>query len=333
MRTVSPIGLGIALSIAYLACHWAFDGVFDLVWGFPASEQPVWRSELWSSDLINAVLIGFIPAALRFARTGIGHDLDLLRPHLQCSDEEFIALGEEITGPGRWLSRGLSLSGIPMGIALPYLDPSIALAAERSPADPAFLWALLRSAVFVGLVTHLIVTDFRTTRSYALLGRDRLSVDLLDVGSLAPLARRGQRSVLTWALFSSIFSLFWLGDTAAQVNGVLLSLALTLATAAYFVPLQALRRKIITTKQLELDGLREKIRTERQSLNAEAEPGRASSPRLANLVSYYQLIDGASEWPIDATNLVRLALYLLLGVGSWLGAAFVERLLDELLRR
>ena len=156
-------------------------------------------------------------------------------------------------------------------------------------------------------------------------------MDLLDVGSLAPLARRGQRSVLTWALFSSIFSLFWLGETAGQGNALLLSTALTLATAAYFVPLQAVRKKILAAKQLELDRLRAKIRIHSRSLNTDAEPGQDPSPRLANVVSYYQLIEATNEWPIDASNLVRLALYLVLGMGSWLGAAFVERLVDGLL--
>lgn len=192
------------------------------------------------------------------------------------------------------------------------------------------MWALLRSVTFIWLVTHLITTDFRTTRLYFLLGRDHLIVDLLDVHSLAPLAQRGQRCVLTWALLLSIFSLFWLG-TAAQFNIILVVLASTVATAAYFVPLQAVRKKILAAKQSELDRLRAEIRIESQSLNTESEPARDASPRLANLVSYYQLSDGAREWPIDATNLVRIGLYLVLGVGSWLGAAFVERMVDGIL--
>ncbi len=331
MRSAPPIGLGIAISGAYLVCHWVFDGVFDLVWGFPDNDQPAWRSELWWADLVNAAMMGFVPAALRFARSGIERDLDLLQPRLRCSGEEFTALREKITGPDGWWVA--SCIGIPVGIALTYLDPRIAMAAEMSVSDPAFLWALLRMAIFVSLLVHLIATDFRTTRSYAMLSREGLTVDLLNIRSLAPLARRGQRSVLTWALFSSLFSLFWLGDTASPVNAYLLALILMLATAAYFVPLQSLRKKIIAAKQLELDGLLENIRIESQSLDANADPGRDSSPRLANLVSYYQLIDAASEWPIDATNLVRLALYLVLGMGSWLGAALVERLLDGILNR
>jgi len=331
VRSAPPIRLGIAIFVAYLVCHWTFDGVVELFWGFPATEQPAWRSDLWWPDLVNAALIGFIPAALRFTRIGIERDLESLHPRMSGSDAELSALREEFTGPGGWSTRAASLSGISIGIGLTYLDPSISHAAERSLSDPLFLWALLRTSIFVWLVMHLINTDFRTTRLYFLLGRDHMIVDLLDDHSLAPLAQRGQRSVLTWALFSSLFSLFWLGDSAAQANVILLVLALMVATIAYFVPLQAVRKKILAAKQLELDRLRAEIRIESRSLNTESEEARDTSPRLANLVSYYQLIDAASEWPIDATNIVRLALYLVLGVGSWLGAAFVERLVDGIL--
>ena len=53
--------------------------------------------------------------------------------------------------------------------------------------------------------------------------------------------------------------------------------------------------------------------------------------RLANLIAYYQLIDRTREWPIGAANLFRFFMYLLIGLGSWPGAAVVERLLDSTL--
>lgn len=49
-------------------------------------------------------------------------------------------------------------------------------------------------------------------------------------------------------------------------------------------------------------------------------------------VAYYQLIESAREWPIDAANVLRFIGYLLLGLGSWLGGAVVERILDTALQ-
>jgi hypothetical protein len=52
---------------------------------------------------------------------------------------------------------------------------------------------------------------------------------------------------------------------------------------------------------------------------------------LANLIAYHQLIARVREWPIDFANLLRFFLYLFIGLGSWLGGAIVERLLDSTL--
>lgn len=57
----------------------------------------------------------------------------------------------------------------------------------------------------------------------------------------------------------------------------------------------------------------------------------SESPRLANLIAYYQLINGTREWPINAAKLLRFLMYLLIGLGSWLGSAFVELMLDRTL--
>lgn len=331
MRSIEPVWLGFGLAVGYLVSHWVFDGLFLLIWGFPDTVQPAWRNDLWWTDLVNAALIGYVPAALRIARRGIVRDLDALRSHLHCTDAEFTRIRAEISGRGGPLAQALSLSGVPLGIAIAYLDPSATMSAEATLSDPRFAWALVRLPILVGLVTHLIDADVRATRCYAALSRETMTVDLLDVRSLAPVAQRGQRSVLTWALFLSVFSLFWLGDTAARSNVFMLVIVLGLATSAYFVPLFAIRKNIRATKHAELDRLRAEIRNEREVTGAPAAPGADQSPRLANLVTYYQLVENTREWPIDAANLVRLALYLFLGLGSWLGGALMERVLDGLL--
>ena len=164
-------------------------------------------------------------------------------------------------------------------------------------------------------------------RSGMALGRAKVKVDLLDIRSLAPLARRGQRSALAWVLFPMIFSLFWLGDTASQSNPQLLIYVLSMATFAFVGPLVALRQNIVAEKRVELDALRQQIRDVRDQPDAGLD-----SPQLANTVAYYLLIERTREWPIDAANLLKFIGYLLLGLGSWLGGAVVERVLDTALR-
>ena len=104
-----------------------------------------------------------------------------------------------------------------------------------------------------------------------------------------------------------------------------------MATVAFVVPLVGVHHRILTVKRLELDRLRGEIRVERAGVTDRLPDENPASPRLANLIAYYQLIDQTREWPIDAANVLRFFMYLLIGLGSWLGGAVVERLLDRTL--
>ena len=63
---------------------------------------------------------------------------------------------------------------------------------------------------------------------------------------------------------------------------------------------------------------------------AEARP-LAAGARLANLVAWRGLVERVREWPYDASTLLRFALVVSLCLGSWLGGAIVDRLLDAFL--
>ena len=53
--------------------------------------------------------------------------------------------------------------------------------------------------------------------------------------------------------------------------------------------------------------------------------------RLGNLVQYQALVKSVREWPFDLSIVSRSMLFIVLGAGSWLGGAVVERLLNQLL--
>jgi hypothetical protein len=316
--------VGLAIAVSYLLLHTAFDALFLQVWRFSPAELPWWQADDWWSDCLNGVLIGYLPAAQAIARGGVARDLVELRPRLRFNDTEFSELTDDVTGPGRPLARLLALSGLVLGAWLAFGDPSMRGGAAISLSNPVFVWHLSRSMLVVWLVMRFSVYDFTLTRAYLRLGRNSVAIDLLDIGSLTPFARRGQRSALAWVLLSSLVSLFWLGETAASVNLPGLVLVLPMATFAFLGPLAALRRGIQAEKHAELGRLREQIRDARSQTG-----GAVESPRLANLIAYYQLIESAREWPVDAANLLKFVGYLLLGLGSWLGAAVVERILDS----
>ena len=73
------------------------------------------------------------------------------------------------------------------------------------------------------------------------------------------------------------------------------------------------------------------IRQERAALLDEPDGEAGRTPRLANLIAWRGLVDGVHEWPLSAPALLRFGLFLMLGLGSWLGAALVERFLERAL--
>ena len=327
----TPLWLGLSVAFIYLLLHCAIDGLFLAIWGFPEGLEPLWRDPIRWSDLVNATLLGYIPAVLLIAHRGIDRDLGQLRPWLPQDGNHFDDIRTSAIRPAGFAGRAFKFSGLLLGVAAVFIDPSISLGSERSLTNPVFMWALLQTPLFIWLVFSLIVADLNATRTYLHVGRNLVEVDLLDIYTLAPFARRGLRSSLTWMIFLMIFSLFWVAESAAMGNPLLFGTVLAMATAAFVVPLIGVHQNILTEKQSALDRLREEIRVERGPGIEDLSDKSSTSPRLANLIAYYQLIDGAREWPVNAANLLRFFMYLLIGLGSWLGGAVVERLLDSTL--
>ena len=328
----APIWLGIGVAVGVLALRCALDGLFLIFWGFPEGVQPLWRSDLWWPEIVNAILLGYIPAALVIARRGIGRDLVSLAPLLAHGDADVADVRAAAARSAGYIGHALKLVCIIGGVAIVLLDASATRATEHSFSNPQFIWPLFRIPVFLWWIASLIVADLVATRAYVGMGRNLIEVDLLDVQLLSPFARRGLRSALMWVVFSILFSLFWLGgDTASQQNPYLLAILLSMATAAFIVPLNGIHSRILSVKNLELDRLRDEIRIERAVIAEKVVDESSSSARLANLISYYQLIERTREWPINAAGLLRFFVYLFIGLGSWLGGAVVELLLDRTL--
>jgi hypothetical protein len=328
----APFWLGLAIATGFLLARCAIDGFYLATVGLPVSYDPLWRSATWWTEVVNAIQLGFVPAALVISRRGIGRDLTLLRTWLPGSEAEFGAILNAATDTGGLARRAFRFSGLVVGIVLVLTDPSISLQLGQSISNPAFVWPLIRVPILSWLLFIFIDADLKATRTYFHVGQNLIKADLLDVQSLSPFAQRGLRSALMWVIFSMLLSLFWLGeDTASSINFSVLLAMLTTATVAFVVPLLGVHRNILALKRAELDRLRDEIRVERAAVTESALSVRAASPRLANLIAYHQLIVRVREWPIDFANLLRFFLYLFIGLGSWLGGAIVERLLDSTL--
>jgi hypothetical protein len=155
-------------------------------------------------------------------------------------------------------------------------------------------------------------------------------VDWLDQRPLAPFARKGLRSVLLLLLFSFCFSLFLLEPWGRLVAIPMLLLFPALCVAALMLPVSGVHRQLARTKNEELARVDAALRAEAEA-NLKQGAAEAQGARLSNLVAYRALVQAANTWPFDLAVWLRFAVYVALGLGSWLGGALVERLISAAL--
>ncbi len=152
-------------------------------------------------------------------------------------------------------------------------------------------------------------------------------IELLDLERVAPFSRRALRGVLVLMLYIALLALLAIFDPnpTDSINGVISISVLTVAI--FLIPLIPLQRRIQAAKQSELARIRADMRLENEARIA----GTERRTPLADLIMYEQRIEKVSTWAFNTPTAFRFVLYVSLGIGSWVGAAFVERWLGALL--
>jgi hypothetical protein len=113
---------------------------------------------------------------------------------------------------------------------------------------------------------------------------------------------------------------------------VLLAVGITLSAVAIVIPTLGAHGCIREAKVAELAEVRHAIERAREAaMDANHPESAAAATRLPGLIAYETHIAGVPEWLLDARSLVRVGLYLLIPVASWVGGALVERVVDTAL--
>ena len=115
----------------------------------------------------------------------------------------------------------------------------------------------------------------------------------------------------------------------SEERGLGLTAKLLLVTVALVAPTRGVHKSIVAAKTVELTRVAEAIRGERDStLAPRAVDAPIEDARLGNLIQYQHFVKSIREWPFDLSIIARSVLLIVLGAGSWLGGALVERLLE-----
>jgi hypothetical protein len=181
------------------------------------------------------------------------------------------------------------------------------------------------------LISRAITIQLSLARAFSRLGARLPAVDVVDRTPLAPFGRRGLRSVLLWMLYLSLFCWqYVIGAAQPELGGALL-IVVSIAVASFQLPVWGAHLRQREAKATELSRGQTRI-GERRERALTAPPEDVGGGRLADLVAWEQRIASGGELPFSGSMVLRFGLYTAIGLGSWLGAAFVERLLESALR-
>jgi hypothetical protein len=277
---------------------------------------------------VFALIIGYATAALAYARRGHEATLRDLRPAMDCNDTEFSELRRDVL---HFEMVGLRRTGLITALVAMVGTYFTTDAAEHM-SNSALVWNLWQNAVFAWLLARTITHDLTVSLAFSRAMERHAEIELFDLTPLTPLAGRGLQSALLIVLAISFFSLLLGTGDPSPLVPITQTATVLLAAFAVVLPSLGVRRRVHAAKRDELARLAAELRTESaQATAAETPERREIESRLATLLALMQHVGAVREWPFDLGTLGRFLLYAVIGVGSWVGGATVERLLDLLL--
>lgn len=330
---LTPAAFGAAVSGATLLAMLAAEvlsGELGRVW---RGEAGPWKASEYRFSVILALLLGYLPAAWVWTVRGARRTFAELRPVLRGTPAELDAIAGRLGRFDRRQLRRIGVAGVVLGLAIPVATDATLAVYTIVELNTASLGHRLLVPLLMWLVARIAFAALGDARRLVTVTRERLELDLLDPAPLAPLTRHGLQNALISLGMISIVSLM-LVDWASRpgmpwVLGLLIAAAVGVGITSLLLPLRGARSVIQRAKRRELGWCREHIRRRRDAI-ARGEPP-SGEGSLDELVAYHRMVAEVRAWPFDAPTLVRLALYLAIPLGSWLGGAMVERLLDALL--
>jgi hypothetical protein len=187
--------------------------------------------------------------------------------------------------------------------------------------------ASIGGAVFGWLAGRFAVCMVRDSLRMSALARSLPELDLLDLGPLSPIVQQGLKSALLVVIIPALSSHLSIAPGNSGIGAAAyLFIWFTLMLVAFTLPVRGIHERIRREKESELKKVRSEIRFAKEQLVERRIEG--AGDRLSALLDLEIRLERVREWPYDASSWRRFGLYLFLGLGSWVGAATVERLLN-----
>jgi hypothetical protein len=292
-----------------------------------ALRHPTRSGELHPHALINAVLalvLAYTSAAAWLARRSLRDDFEALRPVVAAGTLEWEQWESEIVRPP--LGPLVRAAGVGALLGLLVISAGVAWATPAASVWAGHrIWSWLLNPMLFAAMAVFAQRGAHANRIFAALG-ERVRVPIGSLEGLAPFARAGLRRAVLWLLGSSLAALMLPNTEQPGIVLVVLAVTLALGVASLFTPSRTLHRRMREVKQAELSWVRSEIARAGDALRGHGDPARGQ--RLPALIAWEARVADAPVWPFDVSTKLRFALLLLVPLGSWLGGAMVERVVE-----
>ena len=175
---------------------------------------------------------------------------------------------------------------------------------------------------------RLLASMIKYANQFSRIARALPTVDLFDTKFNKVFVQQGVKSALLVIGFISISGIIIVapgdGFRMAILVGVISCLS---ATFAMIIPALGIQKRTAIEKKKHLKDIRKKL----QKLTYKIALDDLDHLKLSTLLALETRIQAVKEWPFDASSISKFAFYISIGLGSWIGAALVEKLLDKVI--
>jgi hypothetical protein len=210
----------------------------------------------------------------------------------------------------------------------------LALTPEGSFGNPLESSSSAMAAVATVLIwltmTTVISSVVTNARLFYQLGKDHLSINLLNTSELVPLAWVSVISTLALIGAQAMFGLLMLDPSTGLETLLPGFIAITIPMLPLgLLPIWSIHKRLQQAKAKELHAINmELARVSENTIPLQAQEKLAE---LNQLLAYRREIASVHAWPFDLGAASKLGLYLIIPPLTWVGAALIENLVENLL--
>lgn len=320
---MSPVWVAAGVALLFLPPYW----IVAHLGSYPSRTTDEIEVDVFLVRMVS-VVIPYMVLTLFWGIARTQQELRALRPVLGLSQDELEGLARSLAScTWRRLAAFLGVAAL-LTLSFQQRNSGRLTQIFESPSVADF-WLLVCGTTAWTVTLIAVWFALRNANAFRRLASDVERLDPFDIDPIRPFGRFGLRIALYMMGGIAIFQACGVFLESSVLGGpriLIASTSVVFAAIIFLLPTwgihqQQRRRKADLLQQVQ------------RELAARPEPKEGTLRPLLDLLEYRDRIRRINEWPFETPEVLRLALYMVLPVASWVAAALVQRVLDRLLGR